>query len=73
MNLNSWQKPSDDLDVQLWPEGCDDCAKESIMHLFEVSKNEPILKPEHMREYVKLVCKEAALKKDFPKEVRMDK
>lgn len=67
-NYDSYEKPSDDLDVQLWPEGCEDCAKESIMNLFEVSKNEPILKPEHMREYVKLVCKEAALKKDFPKE-----
>jgi hypothetical protein len=53
--------------LDLYPEGCDDCAKQSITNLFEITKNE--VEACHKREYVKLVCKEAALKQGFPKEV----
>jgi hypothetical protein len=61
------QESPGECDLDLYPEGCDDCAKQSIINLFDITKNEVLAC--HKREYVKLVCKEAALKREFPSEV----
>ncbi|XP_062621735.1 uncharacterized protein LOC134283291 [Saccostrea cucullata] len=53
-----------DSDISLYPEGCDDFGKTSILNLFDITQGD--LKACHKREYVKLVCKEAALKREFP-------
>ncbi|XP_061170066.1 uncharacterized protein LOC133179296 [Saccostrea echinata] len=52
----------EDSDINLYPEGCD--GKQSILNLFLVTEKD--LQACHKKEYVKLVCKEAALKREFP-------
>lgn len=66
-----WQKSPDDSDIDLYPEGCDDCAKQAIVFLFDIGEKDKVLTALHKKEYVKLVCKEATLKKEFPDQVRM--
>lgn len=58
-----------DSELDLYPEDCDDFAKISIINLFDATEKTKNLKACHKKEYVRLVCKEAALKKDFPEEV----
>lgn len=57
-------KSPDDSDIDLYPEGCD--GKQSIILLFDIGEDEKVLTALHKKEYVKLVCKEATLKKEFP-------
>lgn len=64
-----WQKSPDDSDIDLYPEGCD--GKQSIILLFDIGEDEKVLTALHKKEYVKLVCKEATLKKEFPDQVKM--
>lgn len=59
-------KSPDDSDIDLYPEGCDDCAKQAIVFLFDIGEKDKVLTALHKKEYVKLVCKEATLKKEFP-------
>lgn len=66
-------KSPDDSDINLYPEGCEDCGKQAIINLFDIGVNDKVLTALHKREYVKLVCKEATLKKEFPeKHKRID-
>lgn len=59
-------KSPDDSDIDLYPDGCEDCGKQAIIFLFEIGEKDKVLTALHKKEYVKLVCKEATLKKEFP-------
>lgn len=38
-----WQKSPDDSDIDLYPEGCEECGKQAIIFLFEIGEKDKVL------------------------------